>query len=151
MPARSGDCTSARKRASASAGSVARAVAPAVARRALKVKSSISALTLSVRDAGYVRRGGLAVVVGLIALDQPLHLHSIALPMPMAGNGMRAAARFDDDAGEEQARVDFHRRDMGHVNRFFDLADPLRRVLNDARRCDEHLGWKQPVPRPETA
>ena len=53
----SGDCTSVRKRVSRSCGSTVRAVACAVARRALKVRSSIYLVVLSADGPWNLRKG----------------------------------------------------------------------------------------------
>src|SRR5919204_4189950 len=119
MPARSGDCTSVRKRASRSPGSAVRTEAAALARRALKVRSSIVALTLSgwggCSDRSTARPPAAAVVVALVALDQRLHLHGVVFPVAVTENGTGAAARLDEDVREQHLGIDFHRCDMRHV------------------------------------
>src|SRR5947207_15388018 len=98
MPARSGDCTSVRNRVSVSARSAVRGAAAAVlARRAVKVRSSIIPNGLSA-DRGRLDRGGAGrvrtrpgavgttVVVGLVALDQGLHRHRVPLAVAVTGN-----------------------------------------------------------------
>src|SRR5919106_3640700 len=101
MPARSGDWTSVRKRVSLSLGSGVRAAAAAVlARRAVKVRSSIYPNGLSAETGG-LHRGGVgrvqpagravaAVIIGLVPLDQFLHPDGVALAVAMAGDGAGA-------------------------------------------------------------
>src|SRR6266513_2082910 len=124
IPARSGDWTRPRNRVSRSAGSV-RAGAAVLARRALKVKSSI------VRDyvigrKSLVLQGPKAVPLGLsafaflvilrlIALDQLLHRAGIALVVAVAANRVRAAARLDQQVREERTGIALHGRDILHV------------------------------------
>src|SRR5256885_15662976 len=57
MPARSGDCTNVRNRVSRSWGSTVRGAAGAVARRALKIRSSIYLVWLSADGGGNLFRG----------------------------------------------------------------------------------------------
>ena len=64
-------------------------------------------------------------------------------PWHLIGSG--AAARFDQDIRQQQARDDLHRRDVRHVDRLFLASNPLRRVLHDARGCDEHLRREESV------
>src|SRR5689334_18576097 len=127
MPARSGDCTSVRKRVSRSWGSTGRAAAGALARRALKVKSSIYLRRLSADGARLDRAapGGAAaaVMVGLVALDQVLHPRGVALAVPVAEDRIRSAARLDEHVRQDEPRVDLHRRDVRHVDRFLLSAD----------------------------
>src|SRR5947199_9941493 len=77
MPARRGDCTSVRKRASRSGSSAVRTGAAATARRALKVRSSILVLTLSAEgfrsDRGIPGRPLCAVVRALLLFDERFH------------------------------------------------------------------------------
>src|SRR5262245_6203911 len=119
MPARSGDCTSVRNRASWSAGSAAFAVAAALARRALNSKSSILAFELSAGRtrsdrAGHGRprtgrsagRGGLAagaVIRVLVPFDEGFHAHGVLFSMPVAFDGAGAAAGLDQHIREQQA------------------------------------------------
>src|SRR4051794_22102231 len=96
MPARSGDCTSDRNRVSRSVGSAVLTAAPAVARRALKVRSSICGVLLIGRwgrseqgSAGRGRADGAAgaappVILCLIPFDEAFHGRRVALPVPMA-------------------------------------------------------------------
>src|SRR5919106_6428960 len=117
MPARSGDWTSVRKRVSRSAGSAVRVAAAAVlARRAVKVRSSIYPNGLSAETGG-LHRGGAgrvqppgrtvaAVIIGLVPLDQVLHPDGVALAVTVAGDRAGAAARFDEDIGQKDAGVD---------------------------------------------
>ena len=58
-----------------------------------------------------------AVVVRLVALDERLHPHGIPLPVSVAADGVLAPGRFDQDIGEQQARLDLDRCDVGHVDR----------------------------------
>src|SRR3954471_19376392 len=106
------------------------------------MRSSIS-FWLSVGSAGGSRPrtlvGLVPVVRVLVLLDQPLHLHGVALSMSVTADGAGAAARLDQHVGEQYASVDLHRRNVRHVNRFFLLADPAWRVLHDRGRSDEHL------------
>src|SRR5262245_5321719 len=108
MPARNGDCTSVRNRVSTSCGSTVRAAAGAEARRALKVRSSISHRVLSAdpvrsdRPSGR-RAGGAAggpefpIMRGLVTLDQLLHPDRVGLAMAVAGDGIGPAAGLDED------------------------------------------------------
>ena len=72
-------------------------VAAVLARRALKVRSSIVAVRLSagrrIRRQGWQRRA--PVVVGLIPFDQGLHPDGVALAVAVAGDRVGAAAGFD--------------------------------------------------------
>src|SRR5690242_3104586 len=134
MPARSGDCTSVLKRVSRSCGSTVRGAAGAVARRALKVRSSIYLVWLSADAARNVTKteqrrlqgeqteklrtlGGIAVaeVFGLIPLDQLLHPDRVPFPVPVAQDGIGAAAGFDEDVRQQDAGVDVDRRDVRQV------------------------------------
>src|SRR4051812_19872810 len=122
MPARSGDCTSVRNRASKSAGSAVRTDVAALARRALKVKSSILAFTLSAwwdaSDRGRGRAAGVAIVLILVLFDESLHADRIPLAVPVAADRTGAAARLDQHIRQEHAGVDLDGRDVRHVNRF---------------------------------
>ena len=44
-----------------------------------------------------------------------------------------------------------HRGDVGHVDRMFLSAEPLRRVVHDAGRRDQHLGREEPIARDSAA
>src|SRR5215467_5525359 len=99
MPARSGDCTSVRNRVSTSWDSIVRAVAEALARLALKIRSSINHLCyrqtegVALQEPAAPGTGrpkgkaklqncavlGVPVVLGLVALDQVLHPHGVGL------------------------------------------------------------------------
>src|SRR5262245_57883639 len=105
MPARSGDCTSERKRASRSANSAERTGAAALARRALKNTSSMLVFGLSARNRGDHRtRRGLAAsaeVVILVRFDERLHLASVIFVVAVALDRARASARLDQHVGEK--------------------------------------------------
>ena len=58
----------------------------------------------------------------------------------MAGHRRRAAARLDEDVGEEQVGVDADRGHVDNMDRMFFSAEDLRRVVNHRRRGDQHLG-----------
>src|SRR3954453_10736101 len=116
MPARSGDCTSVRKRASKSAGSAVRTDVAALARRALKVKSSILAFTLSARwdasDRGRGRAAGGAVVGILVLFDEVLPPPRLPLTVPVAADRTGPAAGLDQHIRQEHAGVDLDRRNV---------------------------------------
>src|SRR6516162_8768252 len=105
MPARSGDCTSARKRASVSGV----AAAAELARRALKVRSSILRLR-------YRFRGSVSIVDTLILLDQRFDSQRVGLAMSVTQDRVRPAAGLDFDVREDGARRDSHRRDVHDVD-----------------------------------
>src|SRR5262245_579164 len=121
IPARRGDCTSVRNRASMSDGSDARTGAAATARRALKVKSSILVFTLSAgevgSDRGARRTPGGAVVGILVLLNQRLHPNGVAFRMPVTADRAGAAARLDQHVGQQRAGINLHRRDVRDVDR----------------------------------
>ena len=159
MPARSGDCTSVRNRASRSAGSAVRTAARVAARRALKVTSSILAITVIGRTVGKLARQGLrrrtppaAVVVGLMLLDQRLHPHRVAA-CDGRGSGSGWRRRWSR-SGRRRAASRCRSSPTTTCAMWIDFflpADPLRRVVHDARRRDQHLGREQAVAAAEPA
>ena len=80
--------------------------------RALRITSSILTNGLSAWGWGSHRVGGGratgAVVVVLMLLDERLHAESVALLMAVTANRALAAAGFDEDVGQQNARVDLH-------------------------------------------
>ncbi len=92
-----------------------------------------------------------SVVLRLILLDELLHADGIGLPVAVAFDGAGPAGRLDVDVGEHQVRVDAHRRDVRHVHRVFEAAEPLGRVMDDAGRRNRHLCRKQSIARAHAA
>ena len=126
IAARSGDCTSAWNFAVTSAGSAA---ARGGCRRCHR------------RGLGWPR----VVLRDWYSLIRRFISTASRFRCPWQRTGSDAAARLDHDVREEQVRVDVHRRDVRHVDRVLAPADPLRRVLHDARRRNRHLRRKQVV------
>src|SRR3954468_1604567 len=96
MPARRGDWTRLRNRVSRSLSASGRV---AVARRAVKVRSSTGLPSVPLSDAGgWNHRArspatarGSAVVLGLIPLDELVHADGVRLPVAVTPDGARSA------------------------------------------------------------
>src|SRR5947209_4539698 len=86
-----------------------------------------------------------AELLGLVALDQGLHAHGIALAVAVAHDRLGPAAGLDDHVREEQVRVDLHGGDVRDVDRLLLGADPARRVLDHAGGRDGDLGREHAV------
>src|SRR5678816_4211778 len=128
MPARRGLCTRFLNRVSRLLSVSRRAV---VARRAENVKSSTEWLPVSLSDALLgihseppVARSPL-VVLRLILLDELLHADGIGLLVAMAFDRAGSAGRLDVNVGKHHVRIDPNRRDVRHVHRVFEPAEPL--------------------------
>src|SRR5205814_1642009 len=134
------------------AGSAGRAVAATLARRALKVRSSIATFTLSAGGVAADRPGRRgAVIAGLILLDERFHAVRVPFVVAVADNGVAPAAGLDEHIGEQHAGFDLHRRDVRHMYRLFTPSNPAGRVLHDAGRRDENLRRKQVIARTPAA
>ena len=138
--ARSGDCTSAWKRASTSVGSARR--------------PGIEVFDVSPRRLCRYGAAGwrpAAKILRWILLDQPLHLDRVGLAVTVTADRARAAGAFDQHVGEEQIPIDQHRCDVRDVHRVLPATDQLRRVVDHARRRHRDLRRKPQVATAEPA
>src|SRR4029453_12849575 len=108
-----------------------------LARRALKVRSSIYLRVLSVDSAGLdrdraARPAATPVVGSLVLFNEVFHPGRIPFSVPVTEDRGGPAAGFDQHVGEDHAGLDLDRRDVRHVDGLFETAEPARPVLHHA-------------------
>ena len=72
----------------------------------------------------------------LKAFDKVANAQCICFPMPVAGDGIRASGRFDQNVRPQNARRNLHRCYLGSGNAFFAAAEHPPFYPSDSQRID---------------
>src|SRR5208282_291883 len=81
----------------------------------------------------------------LVLLNQVTNALRIRLAVSVAGDGVGAARRFDDDLCPEHARRNVNGRDLRHRNALLVAAEQARLDTRDPLRADHQASGKEKV------